>query len=46
LTAPDQLRHRVSWALSSIFIVTERDIDLAEGNSVESDPFISYNLHK
>lgn len=30
LTAPDQLRHRVSWALSSIFVVTERDIDLAE----------------
>ncbi|KAL7541734.1 hypothetical protein ACHAXR_011178 [Thalassiosira sp. AJA248-18] len=27
LNAPDQLRHRVSWALSSIFVVTENDIE-------------------
>ena len=30
LTAPDQLRQRVAWALASIFIVTERDIDFSE----------------
>ena len=30
LKAQDQLRQRVSWALSSIFVVTERNIDLAE----------------
>ncbi|KAL7539351.1 hypothetical protein ACHAXR_009213, partial [Thalassiosira sp. AJA248-18] len=27
VTAPDQLRHRVSWAFASIFVVTELDID-------------------
>jgi len=30
LTAPDQLRHRVAWALASIFIVTQEDIALEE----------------
>ena len=28
MTAPDQLRHRVAWALASIFVVSERSIDL------------------
>ena len=30
LTAPDQLRQRVAWALASIFVVTEQDIDYSE----------------
>jgi len=30
VNAPDQLRQRVAWALSSIFVVTETDIALEE----------------
>jgi len=28
MTAPDQLRHRVAWALASIYVVSEKSIDL------------------
>lgn len=38
MNAPDQLRHRVAWALASIFIVSERSIDL-EG---VSEPWGAY----
>ena len=30
LTAPDQLKQRVAWALASIFVVTETDIAMDE----------------
>ena len=30
LTAPDQLKQRVAWALASIFVVTETDIAMEE----------------
>lgn len=38
MNAPDQLRHRVAWALASIFVVSERSIDL-EG---VSEPWGAY----
>lgn len=45
LTAPDQLRHRVAWALSSIFVVTENDIsldDIVEAWAVYYDIFVRH----
>lgn len=45
LTAPDQLRHRVAWALANIFVVSESSIDLsalAEPWSVYYDIFVRH----
>ena len=44
-SADDQLRHRVAWALSSIFVVTENDIaleDLTEAWGAYYDIFVRH----